>query len=59
MQFDSITAFLHMGGHGAYVWAAYGVTFTVLLGGVLATRRRLKVICQRIDRQIRREESST
>lgn len=34
-QFDSFAAFIHMGGHGKYVWASYLVTFVALLGLVL------------------------
>ena len=44
MQFDSLSAFLNMGGHAQYVWLAYGsavvvcVTYTVTL---LRTRNRV------------------
>jgi heme exporter protein D len=31
--FDSIAEFVQMGGHGLYVWLAYGATYLVL--GVL------------------------
>ncbi len=31
MRFDSLDAFLHMDGHGLFIWAAYGITFIVLL----------------------------
>ncbi|MBT4162999.1 MAG: heme exporter protein CcmD [Gammaproteobacteria bacterium] len=31
MSFDSLSAFVSMGGHGLYVWMAYGVTLVVLL----------------------------
>ncbi len=30
-QFDSLDAFLTMSGHGAYVWACYAITFSVLI----------------------------
>ena len=42
MQFNSFTEVLAMGGHGAYVWAAYGITSIVLVGLVLTpiVRRR-------------------
>ena len=30
MMFDSLPAFAQMGGHGFYVWAAYGVTAFVV-----------------------------
>lgn len=29
-QFDSLAAFAAMGGHGAYVWAVYGVAAVVM-----------------------------
>lgn len=29
-QFDNLTAFVAMGGHGPYVWAAYGVGLLVM-----------------------------
>lgn len=30
MSFDSFEAFIHMGGHGLFVWSAYGITLVVL-----------------------------
>jgi heme exporter protein D len=35
-----MTEFLRMGGHGAYVWSAYGITLAVLVGNVWWARRR-------------------
>lgn len=32
MQFDSLQAFIEMGGHGVYVWAAYSVAAIVIIG---------------------------
>lgn len=29
-QFESLTSFIAMNGHGSFVWAAYGITFVVL-----------------------------
>lgn len=29
--FSSFTAFIHMGGHGAFVWSAYGIALTVMI----------------------------
>lgn len=31
MSFDSLDAFIHMGGHGLYVWLSYGVGFLVFV----------------------------
>ena len=30
LQFDSLNSFIHMNGHGLYVWLAYGIAFVVL-----------------------------
>jgi len=39
LQFDSLNEFVAMGGHGLYVWLAYGATLLVLGGYVLSLRR--------------------
>ena len=55
MQFQSLREFLLMGGHGAYVWTAYGLTVLVMLAliwGPLARRR------QALERIARREKHS-
>lgn len=31
MKFDSLAAFLYMGGHGLYIWAAYALTLMVVV----------------------------
>ena len=44
MQFESLAEFLSMGGHGPYVWLAYGAAALVFLGNwfaALAARRRI------------------
>ena len=38
MYFDSFAEFLRMGGHGLYVWVAYGSTLLVLLSAFFITR---------------------
>lgn len=35
MYFDSFAAFIHMGGHGFYVWLAYAVALLVVVGLLL------------------------
>jgi len=39
MQFESLTEFFAMGGHGLYVWLAYGATALVLVGNAYVVRR--------------------
>ncbi len=38
MQFESMAEFFAMGGHGLYVWLAYGATCAALVGSALAVR---------------------
>lgn len=48
MQFDSFAEFIAMGGHGLYVWLAYGSTILVMVGStivlMLAKRRQMSQI---------------
>ena len=55
LDFEVVTEWLHMGGHGVYVWSAYGLSFAALVGlgiwplvSLRATIRRLR---ERGDRQ--------
>lgn len=51
MYFDSFQDFIHMGGHGLYVWLAYGVSlavFVLLVAlPVIKKKRMLKAIKMR------------
>ena len=42
MNWDSLDAFWQMGGHGRFVWGAYGVTLVLMLGEAWLVRRRLR-----------------
>ena len=44
MQFDTLTDFFAMGGHGLYVWLAYGATVALLLLNHLSARREQRRI---------------
>ena len=56
LYFDSIESFIAMGGHGPYVWAAYGITVGVMLALVWTpVARRRRFIREQLGR-IRREE---
>lgn len=54
-QFDSLAAFLHMDGHGAFVWAAYGVTFLALAALALQPRLQRRKLKRELERQQRIE----
>ena len=44
MYFNSWEAFVSMGGHGPFVWAAYGVTLLTMLFLILQPSRQLKAL---------------
>ena len=46
--------FLHMGGHGFYIWTSYFIVLAVLLYTWLSPRYRRKRQLQSLFRQIRR-----
>ncbi len=48
MQFDNLQAFLAMGGHGLYVWLAYGATLLVLIGNYLSVRAAQRAVIQHL-----------
>jgi len=56
MAFDSLSAFLAMGGHGVYVWASWGVTGLLLLGVVLHARAERRALLRGLRRRVRREQ---
>jgi heme exporter protein D len=39
--------FMEMGGHGAYVWSAYGITLAVLIINVWLVRAKLRSALRR------------
>ena len=39
---DQLTNYIAMGGYGGFIWPAYVVTATVLIGLLIASRRTLK-----------------
>lgn len=46
-QFNNFNEFLAMGGHGAFVWACYGLTFFAVIVGIWLTyHQRQKFIKQ-------------
>ncbi|MCC7272447.1 MAG: heme exporter protein CcmD [Alphaproteobacteria bacterium] len=39
---EALSAFLAMGGHGAFVWPAYGAAALILVGVLVASLARLR-----------------
>lgn len=56
MAFDSLSAFLAMGGHGVYVWSAWGVTGLLLVGVVLHARAERRALLRDLRRRARRTQ---
>ena len=54
-QFESLSEFIGMGGHGAYVWSAYLISLLVLTWLVVSPFRRRRALMQEVVRQQRRE----
>jgi heme exporter protein D len=47
--------FLAMGGYAQYVWTAFGVTFLIVIGNVVAARRRWRMTRDRLSRRVERQ----
>jgi len=56
MYFDSFQALLHMDGHGPYVWAAYGITLSVMLALVWTPIKRQRDFFRQEKNRARREQ---
>lgn len=47
-QFDNLTAFLAMDGHGWYVWTAYGVSLLVMVWLVVRAPLKSTIVLQSV-----------
>ena len=65
MAFESLSDFMTMcyvapigdiRCHGAYVWTAYGIAVTIIVGNLVAVVRRRTQVVEQIRRRIRREQ---
>ena len=60
MYFDSITDFLHMGGHGYYVWLCWVLVMVTLVFGVLYVRQERKKLLKKLSQaQLRQNKIRT
>lgn len=55
MYFATLQDVIHMNGHGAFVWAAYAISFTVLVALVLAPLGRTRRFLRDESRRLRRD----
>lgn len=56
-QFHSVAEFLAMGGHGPYVWSAYGVALVVLVWQIVRPLRRHRAILNAVRQAVAREQN--
>ncbi|MDO4894563.1 heme exporter protein CcmD [Moraxella sp.] len=49
--FQSIQAFLAMGGHGFYVWLCYAIVFVAVLALIMYARIERRQVLARLGRQ--------
>ncbi|NQW01735.1 MAG: heme exporter protein CcmD [Rhodospirillales bacterium] len=60
---DGFASYLNMGGHGGFIWSAYGMVFIVLLGLWLISRRYVRLSKAQLDhldqKRPHRQESQT
>ncbi len=57
-MWNSFSDFIHMGGHGYYVWCAYGALTCAVIYEIFALRARRRRICQRLLREARAMKST-
>ena len=49
-----MSEFFHMGGYGAYVWGAYGLSTVILVLNLFIARRRSQQVWKQLSRENRR-----
>lgn len=58
MYFESLQAALAMGGHGPYVWSAYGITALVILQLLIWPWRAQRRLLRELRGEQRRKQGS-
>ncbi|WP_417596804.1 heme exporter protein CcmD [Oceanospirillum sp.] len=59
MYFDSFSEFLNMGGHGLYVWMAYGLSAVLLVINVVLPIMHKRQLIKEQMRKLRREQKTS
>jgi len=59
VAFSSFSDFIHMGGHGVYVWLSYSVGVAVLLYNLLWPRMHKSAIYKKLAQQFKRESRNS
>lgn len=58
MYFDSLSDFLHMGGHALYVWSSFGISLLLMVLNILMPWWGLRRTRAQLQRQLRREQAA-
>ncbi len=56
-QFESLQAFLHMDGHGVFVWACYAVSCVVMISLLAVPYIERKKFARKIQGQLKRQQA--
>jgi heme exporter protein D len=59
VKFENMADFIAMGGHGLYVWLAYGIALVILLLNVLQPLRQTRQFFNLQSRRLQREKSQS
>ncbi|WP_086480795.1 heme exporter protein CcmD [Oceanospirillum sanctuarii] len=59
MYFESFSEFLNMGGHGLYVWMAYGLSAVLLAINVVLPIMHKGQLVKEQARKLRREQKTS
>ena len=59
MYFDSFSEFFNMGGHGLYVWLAYGVSAVLLVINIVLPVMHKRQLVKEQARKQRREQHTS
>ncbi len=57
MYFEDLNTLITMGGHGLYVWTAYGLGLLVMVWNVLVPLRHRRRVAADVGRRMRRERA--
>jgi heme exporter protein D len=58
VQFETISEFIDMNGHGLYVWLSYGLGIAIIIGNLVLPLFTRKELIKNLARRMRRENKT-
>ena len=58
MHFESLSDFIHLTGHGFFVWLSYALGLAIIIGNVLQPLMKRKELMQSLAKRLLREKNS-